>query len=489
MGKATKSFDEEYDVVVIGSGIGGLSCGAFLAKSGKRVKVFERRPVSGGYCGSFEKDGFGFSRAAGNVHGCGTEGDLTRLLSELGLKEQIEFRQMKPTCKVFLADKTFTIPSGFDNWKGTLIKDFPGEEENIIKFINTMKGVAADLKKPPPPSSLVTKYQSKVAKDLIDEYLTDPLLKAAVSSIFYGGLPPSRLPAMLYCVSINNHLEHGCYIVEGGMQALADVFVSGIESFGGHLELNTGVVRILVEDGRAIGVETVDGRRVKADFIASNVAAMQTFGGLVGQREMAAIAPDFIDKLRGLEINVSSMIINIGTDLALDSLGITDVQTIVHESVDFEKEWENNAHGDMAGSPFAIFIPTLVDPSQAPPKKHVISIFAYAPYDLPGKHWGEEEARITDIMIKKAERVLPNLSKHILVQDTATPRTMEKYSLSTQGATSGWAGTLSNFPNRPEPKTPVEGLYLTGHWTTHGASVGSVALSGYKVAQMIISGQ
>lgn len=487
MRRAGKSFNEEYDAVVIGAGIGGLSCGAFLAKSGRRVKVFERTSVSGGYCGSFKKDGFIFNRAAGNVHGCAPDGELTRLISELGLTGKIEFRQMKPTCKFYVAGKAFVIPAGFDNWSNQLVSDYPAEKEGIVKFLNTIKNVGIDLKKSPPPSPLVARYQGKVSKELMDEFLKDPMLKASVSSIFYGGLPPSRMPAMIYFVSINNHLQHGCYIIVGGMQSLADVLVVGLKSFGGQLELNAGITRIIVEGGRAVGVETVDGRRIKAGFVISNVAALQTFSGFIGQREMAAIVPDFINKLRSMEINVSSMNINIGTDLDLAKLGVNEVQTIIHDTIDFEKEWEDNAHGDLTGSPFALFIPTVVDPSQAPRGKHVVSIFAYAPYDIPGRHWGEEEDRVADILIKRTEKVIPNLSKHILVKDIATPRTMEKYSLNTQGATSGWAGTLSNFPNRPEPRTPVKGLYLTGHWTTHGASVGSVALSGYKVAQMVMS--
>ena len=489
MGEVTRSFDEEYDVAVIGSGAGGLSCAAFLAKSGRRVKVFERNSFPGGYCSSFNKSGFTFNPAAATVHACGPEGYLTKLLTELGLGDRIEFRQIKPVFKISIADRSFIMPTGFDAWESMLIKDFPGEKEGITKFLNTVKAVVTEVKGSS-PSSLILKYQDKVAKDVMDEYIADPLLRAVISSIFYGATPPSIRPAVLFCVGLNTHLEDGDYYAVGGAQAIADVFVSGLEAFGGKLELNTGVTRILVEDGRAIGVETTDGRRIKAGFVASNVAAMQTFGGLVSQREMAAVAPGFIDKLRGLEINASSLMVNIGTDLDLDSLGITDSQIMVHESTDFEKEWEDNTQGNMAGSPIAIFIPTLLDPSQAPPKSHVVAIFTYAPYCLPGRDWSrEEEARLADVLIKKAERVLPDLSKHIVVMDISTPRTLESFTLNTQGATAGWAGTLSNFLTRPEPKTPIEKLYLTGHWTTHGASVSSVALSGYRVAQMIMSEQ
>ena len=441
-----------------------------MAKSGRRVKVFEKQSVPGGCCTSFNRNGFKFNAGVASIRGCGSEGDVTKLLSELGLRDRIEFREVKPVLyKVIIADKSFIMPTGFDEWASILIKDFPGEERGITKFIDTVKSVATDMKKLPSRSSLMLRYQGKVLKEMIDEYMTAPLLKAVISSLFEGALPPSRVPALSYCRRMKAHLEDGDYFPVGGAQAIPNVFVSGLEAFGGHLELKTGVTKIIVEDGRAIGVETTDGRRIKAGFVVSNVAAMQTFGGLVSHREMDAVAPNFVDKLRGLELNVSSMVVNMGTDLDLESLGITDSQIIVHESADFEKEWEDNARGNLVDSPFQIFIPTLVDPSQAPPKKHVINIFIYAPYYLPGRDWSrEEEARLTDVVIKKAARVVPDLSKHIVVQDTITPRALESNTLNTQGATAGWAITPSALPNRPEPRTHIEKLYLTGHWTSHG---------------------
>lgn len=490
MNRVTNPFDEKYDVIVIGSGIGGLSCGAFLAKNGMGVKVFERHSVPGGYCTSFARKGFKFSAAVVYITWCSPEGDVAKVLSELGLRGQIEFRKIEPLCKLLLPGESFVIPTGFNEWADMLSIDFPGERGGIVRFLHTVQAIAEDMKKMPSPSRVIPRYQDKTLGEMMDEYMMTPRLKAVISGIFYGGLPPSRFSALSWCAAMNNRITDGIYWPVGGAQAVADALVDGLERFGGHLELNTGVRKILVEDGKAVGVETTDGRRVKASFVVSNAAVRQTFGGLVSQREMAAVAPDFIDKLRGLETAMSSMSVYLGVDLNLESLGVTNFLTLVHESLDFEKEWEAANQGKLADSFFSVSIPTLHDPSLAPANKHIIHIFTYAPYYLPGSDWSrEEKARLTDVMIHKAEQVVPSLSKHIVVQDAATPRTNERYTLNTEGATAGWARSPADLFSRPNPKTAIERLYLTGHWTSHGGSIRSVAISGRTVAQMIMSEQ
>jgi phytoene dehydrogenase-like protein len=490
MDTVTNLFDEKYDVVVIGSGIGGLSCAAFLAKNGRGVKVFERHSVPGGYCTSFTRKGFNFSAAVVFLSGWNPEGDMGGLLSELGLSNMIELRKIEQFCKLVFPGESLVIPTSFNEWADILVQAFSDEKQGIVRFFTTVKAIAEDMKRMPSPSRVISKYQDKTLGDMMGEYMRNPRLKAVISGIFFGGLPPSRFSALSWCAAMDNRITGGVYWPVGGAQAVANALVGVLERFGGHLELNTEIRKILIEDGKAVGVETTDGRRVKASFVVSNVAARQTFGELVSQRELAAVAPDLIDKLRGLEVDISTMSVYLGVDLNLESLGVTNVLTLVHDSLDLEKEWEATNQGRLADSFFSVGIPTLLDPTLAPPKKHVIHIFTYAPYYLPGSEWSrQEKARLKDVLIHKAERVVPGISKHIVVQDAATPRTQERYTLNTEGATVGWARSVRNLFSRPNPKTPIERLYLTGHWTSHGGGVRNVAISGRTVAHMIMGEQ
>lgn len=482
------SFDEKYDVVVIGSGIGGLSCAAFLAKNGMGVKVFERHSIPGGYCTSFVRKRFKFSAAVLCLNGCGSGGEIAAIFSELGLSDQIEFRKVEPYCRLLFPGKSFIIPSNFDEWESMLVKSFPDERDGIGRFLRTIQILAADTKTKPSSSPMVAKYQDKTLEEMMNEYITAPRLKAAISGIFFGGLPPSRYSAVSWCAIMNTRIADGAYVPVGGAQAIADTLVSGLERYGGHLALNTGVRKILVEDGKAVGVVTSDGVRIKARFVVSNVAARQTFGGLVSRREIHVVAPDFIGKIIGMEIGLSSMTVYLGVDLDLKSLGVNNFMTLVHESFDLEKEWEAVNQGNLADAFFSVSIPTLLDPSLAPHGKHILHIFTFAPYYLPGSNWSKEEkARLAAVLVRKAEQVVPGLSQHIIVQDAATPRTNERYTLNTEGVTAGWANSPVNRLSRPNPKTPIDGLYLTGHWSSHGGSIRNVAISGRAVAQMIMS--
>jgi prolycopene isomerase len=182
------------------------------------------------------------------------------------------------------------------------------------------------------------------------------------------------------------------------------------------------------------------------------------------------------------------MTVHLGVDLDLKSLGVNNFMTLVHESFDLEKEWEAVNQGNLADAFFSVSIPTLLDPSLAPHGKHILHIFTFAPYYLPGSNWSKEEkARLAAVLVRKAEQVVPGLSQHIIVQDAATPRTNERYTLNTEGVTAGWANSPVNRLSRPNPKTPIDGLYLTGHWSSHGGSIRNVAISGRTVAQMIMS--
>jgi len=129
----------------------------------------------------------------------------------------------------------------------------------------------------------------------------------------------------------------------------------------------------------------------------------------------------------------------------------------------------------------------MSEPAIAPPGKHIVIFLAYAPYRLEGIDWKKDKEDIAARLIKKVEdRLIPGLSKHIEVREAATPLTLERFTLNSYGAVVGWAMTPASFA-KPQPKTPIKNLYLTGHWTVPGGGTNGVIPSGWMVGNMILA--
>jgi prolycopene isomerase len=230
-------------------------------------------------------------------------------------------------------------------------------------------------------------------------------------------------------------------------------------------------------------VETKDGRRVGTQQIISNIAARATFFNLIGEEKLPT---NYTATLRKNEVSLSGFYVYLGIDCDPKEAGITVQHSMVYETYDVSKGWELLLKGEFVIPFFGLSEPTLVDPSLAPPEKHVVILDAIAPYNWIGRSWREEKETVARGLIRKAERLIPNLSQHIVVQDVATPLTFERYTSNSLGAVMGWALSTEMFGNLPAPKTPIENLYLAGHWTRPGTGTAAAALSGLRTARLIL---
>ena len=478
---------EKYDAVIIGAGLGGLTCALYLAKKGMKVKVVEQHSQPGGYCTSFKRKGFTFSSAVEMPWGCEEGGNLHRVLTTLGLQGRTEFHKLEPFCRVIFPEYSFSIPASFDRFAEALATRFPEERTGIVNLFSTIKelskGYFQEIEKLPSESSVYLKYKDKTFQQLLNDYLVDNDLKSSVSSIYLGGLPPSRQGAINRCGALSRFLQEGAYLPKGGTQQFTNTFVDEFKKSGGELELRTLVKKVLIEGRKAVGIETADGRKIAAKYIISNAAAKQTFFELVGAEKLDT---DFIRRLNDMEVCISSFMVYIGTNLDIKSLGLKEKVCFVHSQSDIEEEWKASFRGDLANACILVHVQTLDDDTLCPPNNHVVEIFTYAPYHL-GKDWKLEKPRVTNELVKMANQFLPGLSEHIVVLDSATPLTMERYTLNTEGATAGWARSAkTTLLGRLEPKGPIDNLFLVGHWTRPGGTVTGVTSSGLMVGQMVL---
>ncbi len=478
---AGNGFDEEHDVVVIGAGIGGLACAAYLAKRGKRVKVLEQHYVPGGCCTSFTRKGFKFDAGVLHLTGGKESGAFQRVLAALEIEDELEFKEQFQ--RFVFPDMSFDSSRDMKDLPETLKGRFPSESKGIEDIFSVIGSIYDDIRKLPEMSPLLTKYSDKSFQALLDEYIEDVRLKALVSANWHLWHPNWRNSAIDYAALLVTEQQRGYFYPTGGIQAVPDTLVRALERHGGQIEYRTLVDRIILEGGKAVGVRTAKGKRIRAEWVMSNAAARPTFLNMVGEENLPA---EFVRTLNGMEISLSSLYVYLGVDIDPRTVGLDAPETIVYETYDNTEEWESLLRGETSVPCFGIAVPTYMDPSIAPPGKHVVILMTMAPYHLRDRSWREEKERASHKLVGKAERLIPGLSEHILVQDSATPLTYERYTLNSLGAAMGWAFSPGMFMRRLDQRTPVENLYLAGHWTMPGGGVPAVALSGLRAARRIL---
>src|SRR4030042_192177 len=180
MVKDARRFDEEYDVAVIGAGIGGLTCAAYLAGKGKKVKVFEQHFVPGGCCTSFSRKGFKFDAGVLHLTGGKESGAFQKVMAALGMEQELEFKEQFQ--RFVFPDFTYDSTRNVDDYPDKLKEMFPEEAGGITKLFDTINSIYEDIKRLPALSPLLRKYREKSYQDLIDEHIKDTKLKALVNA-------------------------------------------------------------------------------------------------------------------------------------------------------------------------------------------------------------------------------------------------------------------------------------------------------------------
>jgi all-trans-retinol 13,14-reductase len=491
----------KYDVVVIGAGIGGLTCGALLAKEGLGVLVAEQHIEPGGYCTSFQRKGFTFDSGIEFLVGAEKGGMLNKTLEELGVNDKIEFIELNPPTRI--VGNGYDVPFiPLERLGGELKRMFPGESLAIDSFLQDCQFVSSQLKALAELSpdllgfrgkmSLMTqimfkspelrKHSGKSYQQVLIESFKEPKLRAILGSL------PDHNPAWGATSQMLVVGYPAFQYPKGGFQALTNVLANGLARYGGELALKTMVTQVLIEGGRATGVKLADGNTISSRYVISNVDARQTFLKLIGEQHLSQ---KFISEMKEAKLSSPFFLVSLGVDMDLKAMGFNGT-TIVYNRSDSIDDLYN---GDPEQCSLWIMMHSLREPSQAPQGMATVQIITSFPYNYMGywrretdgtrgKEYKELKEELANRLINSAERIIPDLSKHIVCKDIATPLTFERYTLNTEGAGHGW------FPapgaKLRSQKTPIKNLYQAGHWTYPGFSIFSVVLSGRSAAKLVL---
>ena len=458
--------EKKYNVIVIGAGIAGLVCAAFLSKKGARVLVLEQHERPGGCCSSFEKDGFKFDVGSHIFGGCGSRGLLGRILNELEIS--VDFVKRFPADRIIFPDEIVDIPPDLEEYERLLQKKFPEEKVSIKQFFEEIvKLFRKSLSWQIPNEQKGASFQ-----DLVDVFFKSEKLKAIVSGLYgYLGEAPSKISAVSLASLLVVFIRDGTYYPKGGAQSLPDALVQGIQKNGGNVYLSTSASQIVFQNGSIKGVETKEGNFFETDIVVSNIDADFTFGSLLKNYD-----GKIKQKISKFKKSMSLFVMYIG--LAAFEEKMHYKKGMYHSSYSLNNK-ENNS--------YYIHIPTCYDRSLAPPGKSIIIPQYIFPYEYESiNDWKACKEKLQSWMLNELNKIFPGIHDSIVVCESATPLTIQRYTGNSNGSVYGWALTPDKvFEGRLMNETEINGLYLAGHWTNPGAGVPSVAASGWYVANQI----
>lgn len=479
----------EYDVIIIGSGLGGLGCGALLSKKGYNVLVLEHHFQVGGFYGSFKRKGFVFNNAATEVTGLWEKGPIYLFLKELGLKKEDFF--VRNSNRYIFGDMDIDGVDDIDEFRKHLSRIFPDEAENLSAFLDDAERALEERFRdaqvygmPLPPELIVKAYgeqrlmehlkefphhydwMRKTFKQKLDEYFRQDDIKAMLDLFLnYLFLDKGKTPADVALRSFG-FFRHGSFYPKGGAQKLANTIRDFIEDHSGKVLVKRKAEKILTENGKVKGV--MAGEDIfKAPVVVSNCNAKTTYLDLVDRNDLDE---GFAEYIKGLKMSGSVFMVFLGVDMDLSSYA-TQIQS-----------------GDEAsGLGIHLVFNSNCDPSLAPEGQSSLTILAFVSYsEFPERgtvEYSQKKEEYADRVIKEAEKVIPGLSKHIIVRDAATPRTLERYTFMPEGAVEGLDGSTDT--ERPCFKTPIKGLYLAGASTYPGSGIELALMSGVMCANDI----
>ena len=461
-----------YDAIIIGAGIAGLVCAAFLAKCGKKVLLVEQHFIPGGYCTSFKRKGFTFDAAVHHVGGCGKWSVVGRCFKTLGI--EMDFYPLDPMDHLIFPNFSIEIPADLDEYITRLQERYPSEKDNIKDFFQDfIKLYRATFNNE--KSQIIDKYKDQTYGEMLNAFFKNDEIKMILAGQWgYIGLPPTQASAIAMCQMMINYLKDGAFFPAGGTQEFANAIFKKFIDFGGHVMLSSKVEKILLNDNSVRGIKLQNDKEISTGLVVSNIDARQTFFDLLEGK----MDSSFLKKVEEMRESCSFFLLylGVGGDIDLSNLKrgfyhtATDVNTI-------DKEW------------LYISVPTKICPTLAPSSKQIISVVVYLDKAMYKNvtDWKSFKERMTLQTINRLESYVPDLKKYIEVKESATPKTLERYTSNTNGAAYGWEVTVDQmWENRLPQKTPIENLYLTGHWTRPGPGVCAVVASGWSVANLIM---
>jgi all-trans-retinol 13,14-reductase len=504
-----------YDAIIIGSGLGALTCGALLAKRGKKCLLLERHYVLGGFTHVFKRKGFEWDVG---VHYVGEVHKPTSVLKQLfdhitdGSLQWAEMGEVYD--RIVIGDDHYPLRKGVQGFKDSLGEAFPDAKDQaaIETYVNTvfevvkasrnyfaekaLSGLAAKTAGP-----MMRRKYLKYARQTTLEVLrsmTDNEKLIGVLAGQYGdyGLPPAQSSFAMHATLVKHYFGGGSYPVCGSAR-IADSIVPGIVAAGGACFTNADVEEIVVEKGKAIGVRMADGEVIKAPMVISTAGAHNTYQRLLAPEQAKSIG--FASELQSIQASAAHVSLYIGLEGTPEELNLPKANYWIYPSYDHDAAVQAFQEDDKAPLPVCyISFPAAKDPDfqKRYPGKSTIEIITLAPWerfekwkDTRWKKRGEDydamKAEISERLLEQLFRFEPQVKDAIVYHELSTPLSTRHFVNYAKGEIYGLAHDPERFESKfLKPKSPIDNLWLSGQ-DIATCGIGGALLSGFLTVSAI----
>jgi len=476
----------KYDVIIIGSGLGGLQCGYVLSKHGFKVAIFEKHSQFGGCLQVFNRKGYTFDTGMHYIGGLGEGEILHKLFNYYGLFNDVKLVRLDENCfdRITIQDREYPFAMGYDNYVDTLSRIFPSERENIRRYITDIQRIAHasplyNLQEINQNTFIESDFIKKCVGEYIQSFTTNKELQnvLAATNTLYAGYP-DKTPVYVHALTLHSYIKSSWRIV-GGSHVIVNSLLNSIRANGGECFSNHEISKINCNSEKAVSVETTSGEIFEADRFISNIHPSNT----VQLIESNLIRHAYRDRIHNMENTSSNFTVYLGFKPNSEPYLNHN-----HYHYNTPSVWYSQDYNQQNWPKSFLYMHQAREINE----KYVNSaqVSAFMSMDEV-KKWsdtkvGKRGADYLEFKEEKTEKLLQTLAEHypgirenIAYQESCTPLTYRDYTGTKNGSL---FGILRNchFPAQTlvSQRTKIPNLFLTGqNINAHGflgVSIGAI---------------
>ena len=508
---------DQWDAIVIGSGIGGLSVAATLAKlANKRVLVLEQHYTAGGFTHTFRRPGYEWDVGVHYIGDVSHPRGNARRIFDFLTDGELDWADMGDVYdRIILGENSYDYVKGLENFRSQLHEYFPSEKDAINQYLEKVLSTAkkaqlffAEKAVPPFVSKVfggmmrrgLLKEAARTTREVLEEITQNQELIGVLTGQFGDyGLVPSESSFFMHAM-VTSHYFRGAAYPTGGSARIAETILPVIERAGGAVITSAEVDEILLDDGQAVGVKLVNGREFRAPRVISDAGAVNTFTRLLP--DDAAKATGFPAKVDDIGASVAHLSLYVGLEGTSEELGLEKTNLWVYPDHKHEENFKR-FQGDIHAPLPVVYLsfPSAKDPDfdRRYPGRSTVEAVTLGPYEpfraWENTSWKKRGAEYDELKASLSERLLDTLHKHapgtrgkVEIAELSTPLTTRNFAAHPQGEIYGLQHTAHRFEQRwLRPRTPIKGLYLTGADVCSAGVVGAM-MGGMLCSSAVLQG-